>query len=149
MLCKFRIREDLFTELQSISILFMFITSQDPLEKRVLLGREAHGRHRSGSSRGSRHHPARSVCLSDRLRCLATSAPNTPIRRHHQASGVAASPYPDTSFFSLSFFLSHLTLPPPPSPHGSPSAVHVVTEQTDRGSQNGGRGGLSHPGHAS
>lgn len=64
MLCKFGIGKDLFTELQSISILFMFITSQDPLEERVLLGREAHGRHGSGSSRGSRHRPARSVRLS-------------------------------------------------------------------------------------
>lgn len=76
--------------------------------------------------------------------------PWLPIRRRHQASGVTASPSPDTPFPSLSFFLSHLTLPPPPpTPNGSPSAVHVVTEQTDRGSQNGGRGGLSHPGHTS
>lgn len=120
MLCKFGIRENLFTELQPISVLFMLITSQDSLEQRVLLGREAHGRHRSGSSRCSRHHPAGSVCLSDRRRCrsLAASALNTPIRRHHQTLGVAASPYPDTPFSSLSFLLSHLALPPPPPPTG-------------------------------
>lgn len=57
-------------------------THQDPLEERVLLGREAHGRHGSGSSRGSRHRPARSVRLSARRRCrsqarfsLESSAP--------------------------------------------------------------------------
>lgn len=44
-------------------------THQDPLEERVLLGREAHGRHGSGSSRGSRHRPARSVRLSARRHC--------------------------------------------------------------------------------
>lgn len=106
MLCKFGIRKYLFTEFQSISILFVFITPQDPLEERILLGREAHGRHRSGCSCCSRHHPARSVSLSDRRRCrsLAASALNIPIRRHHQASGVAALPYPDTSFFLVVFF---------------------------------------------
>lgn len=57
-------------------------THQDPLEERVLLGREAHGRHGSGSSRGSRHRPARSARLSARRRCrsqarfsLESSAP--------------------------------------------------------------------------
>lgn len=57
-------------------------THQDPLEERVLLGREAHGRHGSGSSRGSRHRPARSVRLSARRHCrsrahfsLESSAP--------------------------------------------------------------------------
>lgn len=117
MLCKFRVREDLFTEFQSISILFMFITSQDPLEERVLLGREAYGRHRSGSSRCSHHRPARSVCLSHRRRrSLAASALIAPIYCRHQASGVTASPNPETPCPSLSFFLSHLTLPPPPRP---------------------------------
>lgn len=44
-------------------------THQDPLEERVLLGREAHGRHGSGSSRGSRHRPARSGRPSVRRHC--------------------------------------------------------------------------------
>lgn len=118
MLCKFGIREDLFTEFQPISILFMLITSQDPLEERVLLGREAHGRHRSGSSRCSRHRPARSVCLSDRRRSLAASALNAPTHRRDQASGVTASPNRDTPFpFVVFFSLSHFTRPPlPPHP---------------------------------
>lgn len=83
MLSKFGIREDLFTEFQSISVLFMFITPQDPLEESVLLGREAHGRHRSGSSRCSRHRPARSACLSGRRRrrrpgCFSLDCPDPP-----------------------------------------------------------------------
>lgn len=98
-------------------------TYQDPLEERILLGREAHGRHRSGSSRCSRHRPARSVCLSDdrrrrrrRRRSLVASALIAPIHHRQQASGVTASPNPANTFPSLSFFFSHLTLrrlPPP------------------------------------
>lgn len=137
MLCKFGIGKDLFTELQSISILFMFITSQDPLEERVLLGREAHGRHGSGSSRGSRHRPARSVRLSARRRhcrsrahfSLEAFTPPPLGLRGRRARPVLTLPSP--LFFFLFFFfslslslllfpLSHLTPPPPP-----PSRVSV------------------------
>ena len=119
MLCKFGIGKDLFTELQSISILFMFITSQDPLEERVLLGREAHGRHGSGSSRGSRHRPARSVRLSARRRhcrsrahfSLEAFTPPPLGLRGRRARPVLTLPSP-LFFFSFLFFLS-LSLSPP------------------------------------
>lgn len=46
MFRKLWIGKYLFAKFQTVSVLFMFITPQDALEERVLLGREAHRRHR-------------------------------------------------------------------------------------------------------
>lgn len=84
MFCKLWIRKDLFAKFQTVSVLFMFITSQDALEERVFLRREAHRRHRFRCSNSRRAAPSRTCELSP-------SEPGSPFCRDSITTAATAS----------------------------------------------------------